>query len=232
MLCWIVPFPWVVSLVLTVAIGTIWATGAYRQSVRARFHNPRLSNLWSEAKDRYERFDELLRKMSRERIADLKEMPRTIHATALTLYAALRRADMVQREVEKSEAGLLDHARQVRDLPRDPQTQELYRLADRNVAEYRQGLKAVMAGVRRTEAQAAVFISTLDTLRMRMLGHRLIGRSPEAPNLEFLEALQEAKMQLDAIDKALEELEMRPFPKMIAVLQEERVESVDQGTMP
>jgi hypothetical protein len=232
MMCWVLPFPWLLSLTFTAVIGATWALGAYRDSVRARFHSARFAQLWADAKDRYERFEAMVRKMSKERVADLREMPRTVHATALTLYVALRRADLVQREIERSERGLLDHARQLHTVPSDPQTQELYRLADRNVAEYRQGLQAVMAGVRRTEAQAAVFTSTLDTLRMRMLGHRLLTRSPEAPSQEFLEALTEAKMQLDAIDQALEELEIRPFPKLIAVLPKERAESVDRGTAP
>jgi hypothetical protein len=69
-----------------------------------------------------------------------------------------------------------------------------------------------MGGVERTEAQAAVFTTTLDTLRMRMLGHRLAGRSPELAHTEFLQAMTEARMQLDSIDKALDELELTPFP--------------------
>jgi hypothetical protein len=59
---------------------------------------------------------------------------------------------------------------------------------------------------------------TLDTLRMKMLGYRLIGKSPEMPSQDFLEALHEAKLQLQAIDNALEELDLGHYPKQITVL--------------
>ncbi|MEJ5171286.1 MAG: hypothetical protein WHU10_09880, partial [Fimbriimonadales bacterium] len=101
--------------------------------------------------------------------------------------------------------------------PTDPQAKELYRIADRNIAEYRKLYDAVMAGVSRTEAQAAVFMTTLDTLRVKMLGYRLVDKSPEVPSQDFLEALGEARLQLDAIDKALEELDFSHLPKLIAV---------------
>jgi hypothetical protein len=102
----------------------------------------------------------------------------------------------------------------------DRQAQELYRIADKNIAEYRQRFQAVMAGVERTEAQAAVMTTTLDTLRIKMLGYRLVGRDPDAPTQEFLAALAEARMQLDSIDTALSELELTPFPKTITVMPE------------
>jgi hypothetical protein len=70
--------------------------------------------------------------------------------------------------------------------------------------------------VQRTEAQSAVFMTTVDTLRMKMLGYRLVGKSPEVGSHEFLQALNEAKLQLQAIDKALDELDMGQYPKMIA----------------
>jgi hypothetical protein len=59
-------------------------------------------------------------------------------------------------------------------------------------------------------------MTTLDTLRMKMLGYRLVGKSPELSSQDFLEALNEAKLQLSAIDTALEELELGPYPQMIA----------------
>jgi hypothetical protein len=51
-----------------------------------------------------------------------------------------------------------------------------------------------------------------------MLGYRLVGRSPELSSQDFLEALNEAKLQLAAIDSALEELELGPYPTMIAAM--------------
>ena len=78
-----------------------------------------------------------------------------------------------------------------------------------------------MAGVHRAEAQSAVFMTTLDTLRMKMIGHRLVGKNPEMSTMEFLEALGEAKLQLKAIDQALEDLDFSQMPKMIAAVPDE-----------
>lgn len=75
-----------------------------------------------------------------------------------------------------------------------------------------------MAGVQRAEAQCAVFMTTLDTLRMQLIGHRLAARTPEMSSREFLEAMGEAKLQLQAIDQALEELDFRQFPTTITVM--------------
>jgi hypothetical protein len=100
----------------------------------------------------------------------------------------------------------------------DPQSKELYRIADKNIAEYRSHFAGVMAGVQRTEAQSAVFMTTLDTLRMKMIGYRLVGRSPELGSSEFLDALAEARAQLEAIDTALEELDLGHYPKTISVI--------------
>jgi len=78
----------------------------------------------------------------------------------------------------------------------------------------------VMAGVERTEAQAAVFTTTLDTLRMKMLSYRLVGKETESPTQDFLAALTEARMQLESIDKALDELELTPFPRTVSIMPE------------
>jgi hypothetical protein len=75
-----------------------------------------------------------------------------------------------------------------------------------------------MAGVQRTEAQSAVFMTTLDSLRMKMIGHRLVGRGPELSSQDFLEALAEARAQLQSIDTALEELDLGHYPKTIAAV--------------
>ena len=47
-----------------------------------------------------------------------------------------------------------------------------------------------------------------------------MGRETETPTQEFLIALTEARMQLDSIDKALDELELTPFPKTISIIPE------------
>ena len=72
-----------------------------------------------------------------------------------------------------------------------------------------------------TEAQVAVFTTTLDTLRMKMLGYRLVGKDTESPTQDFLAAITEARMQLESIDKALEELDLTAFPKTISIMPDE-----------
>lgn len=205
----------------------VWLGTAWWEAFQNRFANARFRSLWEICEDRRKRLHRALRQLKRSRIADLQELPRKIDQIGQGLYEALRRADMVYAEVAASErwfegegASLGATVQELRPpVPAsDPQAQHLYQLADRNLAEYRQLLEAVMAGVQRAEAQAAVFTTTLDTLRVRMLGYRLTGRQPEGSSREFLESIAEARMQLDAIDRALEELELSPFPKTIAVM--------------
>lgn len=195
---------------------------AYFESIPRRFLNRRFLLLWESCQDRLERFEEALKQTKRSKIAEFEEMPKTIHAVSASLYQALRRADLVFQEITKSEGWIPGNTPSPPPMRHgDPQAQELYRIADKNIAEYRQHFHAVMAGVQRAEAQAVVFTTTLDTLRMKMLGYRLTGKRPELSSQEFLESLTEAKMQLEAIDKALDELELSPFPKTVAILPDE-----------
>lgn len=201
-----------------IALLAIHGSTAYNASVKNRFLNKRFEALWNGCQDRLTRFEEVLRKLRKEQVAELHEMPRTIRNVAGSLYAALRRADMIAHEVHASEHGLYSGPPVWHAPSQDPQSKELYRIADKNIAEYRQRFEGVMAGVQRTEAQSAVYMTTLDTLRMKMLGYRLVGRSPEMSSQDFLEALNEAKLQLKAIDTALEELDLGPYPQMIAAM--------------
>ncbi|MEA2553022.1 MAG: hypothetical protein QOJ65_1198 [Fimbriimonadaceae bacterium] len=194
------------------------AMTAYNSSRELRFLNRRYKALWDGCQDRLARFNEVLKRLRKEQIADLHEMPNTIRRVAEALYIALRRADMISSEVLKTERNLYAAPPAWSAAPTDPQSKELYRIADKNIAEYRHHYAGVMAGVERAEAQSAVFMTTLDTLRMRLLGYRLIGKSPEMPSRDFLEALAEAKLQLQAIDTALEELDLGQYPTMIAVI--------------
>jgi hypothetical protein len=219
-----VPWPFWPFLGLVVA-GTVWS--AYRASVPKRFRHTRMRLHWEVAQDRHARFTSALKSLAKSRVARLEELPSTIDATLQTLYRALRRADIVAHEVAASEGWLLGQPKPATKVSPDQQAQELYRLADRNIAEYRQHFQAVMASVERTEAQAAVFTTTLDTLRMKLLGYRLVGRETEAPTQEFLAALTEARMQLDAIDKALDEIELTPFPTTVVTIPEREEPSVE-----
>jgi hypothetical protein len=200
-------------VVLSVSTGT-----AYNASLKNRFINSRYREMWLGCQDRLARFNEVLKRLRKEQIADLREMPETVRRISESLYVALRKADMISNEVMKTERNLYAAPPSWAAAPTDPQSKELYRIADKNIAEYRQQFAGVMAGVERAEAQSAVYMTTLDTLRMRMLGYRLVGRSPEMPSHDFLEALAEAKLQLQAIDTALEELDLGQYPKQISVL--------------
>lgn len=191
---------------------------AWNTSITKRFLNKRTQALWEGCKDRFARFEEVLGKMRKDQIADLHEMPNTIRGVAESLYYALRRADMISHEVHASERSMIAQPPVWKAGSSDPQSQELYRLADRNIAEYRAQYAGVMAGVERTEAQSAVFMTTVDTLRMKMIGYRLVGRSPELASQDFLEALAEARMQLQSIDTALEELDLGHYPKTISAV--------------
>jgi hypothetical protein len=188
---------------------------AWQGSLLDRFRHRRFKLLWENAQDRLKRLDAAMASLKRAEVADLKELPKTIEAVANGLYIALRRADAALSEVSQSEGFLLSQ----RDAPppaaTDPQAAKLWEAAHLTQKEYRRLLAGLLGSVERTEAQAALFTATLDTLRVKTLGYRLVGRPVEAPSVEFLRDLAEARMQLDSIDKALEELEMTPFPNSV-----------------
>lgn len=181
---------------------------ALKSADEKKWSHPRMSALWAGCQDRMKRFEEVLKRMRSDQVADLQEMPKTIRDVSHSLYVALRRADIVATEVEATERGMLGRPPVWDAGTRDAQSRELYQIADRNIAEYRGHFAAVMAGVQRTEAQSAVFMTTLDSLRMKLIGYRLVGRSPELANQEFLESIAEARAQLRAIDTALDELDL------------------------
>jgi hypothetical protein len=199
-------------------IALVYVNSSYKEAKRKRFINKRFEALWNGCKDRFTRLEDVLGKMRKEQVADLREMPATIREVAQSLYGALRRADLISNEVQKTESGIYSAPPAWQGASNDPQAKELYRLADKNIAEYRQQFGAVMAGVQRTEAQSAVFMTTLDTLRMKLISYRLTGKSPEVSTQEFLEALSEAKVQLHAIDQALDELDFSQFPKTVVIM--------------
>jgi len=200
---------------IVVFISAVWA---YTESDKKKFSNKRFQSLWAGCQDRLSRFEDVLKRMRKDQIADLSEMPNTIRGVSKSLYIALRRADIISHEVQLSEKGLYNEPPTWKSPSRDAQSQELYRIADKNIAEYRAQFAGVMAGVQRTEAQSAVFMTTLDTLRMKMIGYRLVGRSPEMSSHDFLEALAEARAQLQSIDTALEELDLGHYPQTIAAV--------------
>jgi hypothetical protein len=211
---------WSTPALLTIPTGLIiYSTAtAYSASVKKRFQNQRMATLWNGCQDRLARFEEVLRKTRKEGIADLQTMPNTIRSVAKSLYIALRKADIIAVEVAATETGMLSQPPVWHASTQDAQSKELYRIADKNIAEYRSHFAGVLAGVQRTEAQSAVFMTTLDSLRMKLIGYRLVGRNPSLHSEEFLEAIAEAKLQLQSIDTALEELDLGQYPKNISVI--------------
>lgn len=199
--------------------GFVWAVySGYKEHLDLRWHNRRFLELWKACVDRRKRLNEALKRLKKSKVADLQELPKSADALLDQIYLALRRADLVFHEISLSESRtsppvLGGQGRYIADA----QAQELFKVADRNIAEYSQHFKSVMAGVERSEAQAVVYATTLDTLRVRMLGYRLTS-SPEAETREFLNVVTEAKMQFEAIDQALEEIELTPFPQTVTVM--------------
>lgn len=192
---------------------------AYVDIEDRQFQNKRYAMLWKNVRDRLGRFDSAYRGMKNAWDEELPVLRERVRYTADVVYEALRRADVMQAEVSKSEGHMQwndSNVLQPSAPPIDKKVQELYQLADRNVAEYRQRLNAVTAGIQRCEAQTTVFITTLDSLRVRLLGYRLMGKSPEIEHQAFLETIGEAKQQLDAVDKALEEIS---FERLVAQME-------------
>jgi len=192
-----------------------WVIGGVKEHRATEFINPKMKRLWDQCQERLAAFEKSLREVRKAKIAKYEELPKTVEGVAKSLYVALRRADIVMREVGKSEG--------VTPPPlaipvSDRQAQELYRIADKNLAEYRTNFSNVVGSVQRAEAQGAVFITTLDNLRIKLLSHRLSPKQAEDEIHDFLYAMTEAKLQLDAIDHALEELELGPVPTKITIL--------------
>lgn len=201
------------------AVLAVHAWAAWSRSRKKLFRQVRLQRAWDDVRDRSKRLLRELRTARRTRIADLTDLPKNVEAVRRQLYFSLRRADILLHEVGRSEnvrTGPPAH------LPPsdDPQAQELYRLADRHLAEYRRRYSELVSSAARTEAQAVVFVTMLDSLRVQLLQHRLRRDAADPETREFLEAITEAKMQLNAIDKTLEELELSPFPKTVTVVPE------------
>lgn len=202
--------------IFLIAFSGINAVLSWFESKKQRFHDLHMRDLWLSCEERHSRFSQVYEKGKRNELSGIQEMPATIEGVKLSIYQALRKADLIKYELSLTESNLGYLPRPSNSAPHDAQSQELLQAADRNLAEYRQGLQALMSGVQRTEAQAALFMTTIDTLRMKMLGYRLTGRISQLGSHELMAAMTEAKLQLQAIDKALDELNLGMYPKVVA----------------
>lgn len=222
-------FVWT-SLIPVVAALGYCALTAWKDAPKKAFQNPQYRLLWASVKDRLKRFDQAYGGLKANWDEELPVLRARVQMTAEAVYTALRRADVMQQELQKSEGHMsLSDTSPFRPMfpSQDRKVQELYQLADRNVAEYRQRLNAVTAGIQRCEAQTAVFITTLDNLRVRLLGYRLLGKSPEMEHKQFLETIGEAKAQLDAVDQALEEIQ---FDRLVAQVELDAASAMEAPT--
>ena len=212
---------------LPVSHGGPWLFGAffwtmgigwYSYSVREDFYRNHFNNrehgqLWEIIRDRLARLNKAIQQAPNHIKPGVQEVPETVERTAKNLYESLRRADIVKAEIVKSEGagGISTLPFQARIA--DGETNELYVLADKNVAEYKKHYDFINAKVTRTEGQCALFISALDTLRVQLLGYRLTTKEPKVSNQDFVSTVHEVQLQLDAINKALDELDLASLPR-------------------
>ncbi|MEM4407766.1 MAG: hypothetical protein QXI19_03385 [Candidatus Caldarchaeum sp.] len=211
------------------------ALGFYGTAIRndylqKRFRTPEHRVLWDLVEDRLRRFHKAVKQAPQEIQRALEDTPQMVDITAKKLYLALRKADMVHQEIERSEGKVIPPPPVLRPHPNDRETTELYVLADKNIAEYRRTLEAVTAHVTRTEGQCAVFLSALDSLRVQLLGHRLRTASPSLPKPEFHHAMTSIKHQLDSITQALKELEAFLTPQETSSEKDSQTHQGMQGT--
>lgn len=200
------------GLGLTIAgAGTgYYAFEVSRDWLRRRFVNREYADLWRMIEDRYRRFQRALRRAPSGIGSGFNEISRTVEHTKRRLYSSLRKADLVKKEILDSEGGAGSPLPFPPLVSPDSETNDLYALAAKNFEEYRTIFDAITSKVSRTEAQCAVYISALDSLRVQLLGHRLEKREAAIPKQEMDEAVSDIRTQLESINSALDELDLRP----------------------
>ena len=215
---------------LWLAAGVIYASAVRQDFYKRRFENPEHKQLWDLVEDRRRRFQKALKRVPEHIGAGLQEMLKAVERTSKHLYESLRRADMVKKEITKSEGSLGISSLPFQVRTSDKETTKLYSLADRNVVEYRKYFEALNAKVTRTEGQCALFISALDSLRVQLLGHRLSAKEAAVSQEEFISTIQEIQGQLDSINLALDELDLSSVSAEIEISDESRSEEKQHET--
>ncbi|MEW5883706.1 MAG: hypothetical protein AB1725_05730 [Armatimonadota bacterium] len=198
------------GLATAVAGSGYFAFETAKEWLRRRFVNPEYADLWRMIEDRFRRFQRAVHRAPSGIAGSFNEIARTVEHTKRRLYTSLRKADLVKKEILDSERG----AGGLFPFPPltspDSETNDLYAIAAKNFEEYRTVFDAITSKVSRTEAQCAVYISALDSLRVQLLGHRLEKREAAMPKEEMDETVNDIRTQLDSINSALDELELRP----------------------
>lgn len=198
------------GLAVAVAGTGYFAFETSREWLRRRFVNREYADLWRVIEDRYRRFQRALQRAPSGIAGSFSDIARTVEHTKRRLYSSLRKADLVKKEILDSEGGAGGPLPIPPLVSTDSETNDLYALAARNFEEYRAVLHAITSKVSRTEAQCTVYISVLDSLRVQLLGHRLEKRDAAMPKQEMDETVGDIRTQLESINSALDELELRP----------------------
>jgi len=202
---------WWMSALLAIGAATGFILSTYQGWKKRRFLNAEYDRLWEMIEDRHRRFHRAIRRAPQAIAGGFREIARTVDDTKRRLYASIRKADLVKKEILDSEG-----VPRLSSLPippaatADKETNDLYQVAAKNFEEYQAVFEAITAKVSRTEAQCAVFISALDSLRVQLLGHRLERKDTALPKEEMDEAVHGIRTQLESINEALDELELRP----------------------
>lgn len=197
------------TAVVGLAILSVFSLRALKRFQETQFANRSYQILWDSVRDRKKRFDESLRELGASKRQALELLPRDVQNVYDSVHAALRRADMVQSEINSSEGFMNGHGtRATSHAPAtDDFAKELYLLADQNIAEYHRRMRGISGGLQRCQAQTQVFITTLDSLRLHVLAMKLASRSPEIEHGEFMDAIKGAKERLASVDTALSEID-------------------------
>lgn len=189
---------------------------ARSQAEKKKFADPRFRDLSESCLDRFTRFQEVIQRGNKNLPQAIEALSNRLADVHLTVQLALRRADHIAVELRQSERGLRPWSGQSTQPIPDAQSRQLYGLADRTFSEYKRNMEAIAAGIRRTEAQSAVFMTTVDSVRMKLLGYKLVGNTASFEHDEFLRSIGEARDQIEAIDQALDELDLGMFSKQSA----------------
>jgi hypothetical protein len=184
---------------------------AYFQSIPKRWYHPRFRTLSENCADRFKRFEVALSQLHSSSKAEFSDLPETVKKVATNLQNSIKHADAVLNELGKNEADIRNQATTWQANTRDKDATQMYQAADQNIAQYRQLYDGIMAQVSRTEAQAAVFITTLDSLRIRMMSYQLASGPRGMATQEFMSLMRESQAQLETIDRTLEDIELSPL---------------------
>jgi hypothetical protein len=208
----------VLSVAASIGVAS-WFTSAWYSRGSYRFRHTLYPPLWRSLCDRVSRFDKAYARSPRAVKEALSETPASVRRLLDSMYMAMLRADAVRsllRESEPAETAMFGFTpppfptmQAPPEVLRaaDPQARSLYGIAEKNQEEYRRHYQKLMAGVERTEAQAAVMNTALDSLRIKMLDYRVTGGKVEMPSSELVSRLGAYQSEFAALEKAVDEVE-------------------------